>query len=265
MVEFMNLDFTLSKYKELCDAIINSEFVPLTVERYIMEPTPSKFIILRHDVDKKPENALKMAKIENEYSMLATYYFRAIKKVFKPDIIKEIAGLGHEIGYHYEVLVKAKGDKKKAIEIFKRELKDFREIRDIKTICMHGNSLSRWDNRDIWKEYDFKDFGIIGEAYLSIDFNDVMYMSDSGGCWDNKRFRIKDAVDSNSVQSLKIRNTNDVIELVKNEGAEKMCILAHPDRWNDSFSSWIYELVTKKIRNVGKAGIVWYRRGFSLL
>ena len=256
----MNLDFILTKYEELCEAIMDSEFVPLTVERYITEPTLNKFIILRHDVDKKPENALQMAKIENERGISATYYFRAIKKVFKPEIIKEIAGLGHEMGYHYEVLVKAKGDRKKAIEIFKRELNEFREICDIKTICMHGNSLSRWDNRDLWKEYDFRDFGIIGEAYLSIDFKKVMYLSDSGGCWNNQRLRVKDIVDSNSIQSLKIRNTNDVIELVKNEGAEKMCILAHPDRWNDCFSIWLYEFASKKIRNVGKAGIVWYRQ-----
>ena len=260
MVGYMDLDFTLSKYKELCDAIINSEFVPLTVERYLTEPASNKFIILRHDVDKKPENALKMAKIESGYGISATYYFRAIKKVFKPDIIKEIAELGHEIGYHYEVLVKAKGDKKKASEIFKRELTAFREICDINTICMHGNSLSHWDNRDIWKEYDFRDFGIIGEAYLSIDFNKVMYLSDSGGCWDNKRLRVKDTVDSNSVQSLKIKSTNDVIELVKNESAEKVCILAHPDRWNDSFGSWLYEFISKKIRNIGKFCFIWCMR-----
>lgn len=256
----MDLDFTLTKYKELCETIINTEFAPLTVESYLTEPTPNKFIVLRHDVDKMPENALKMAKIENEYDISATYYFRAVKKVFKPDIIKEIAGLGHEIGYHYEVLVKAKGDGKEAIEIFKRELSEFRDLCTIQTICMHGNSLSRWDNRDLWKVYDFRDFGIIGEAYLSIDFDKVIYISDSGGCWNNRRLRVKDRVVSNSTQSLKIKSTNDVIELIKSNAIEKMCILAHPDRWNNSFGSWLYEFVSKKIRNVGKVGIVWYRQ-----
>ena len=260
----MNLDFTLARYKELCDAILNSEFVPLTVESYITEPAPNKFIILRHDVDKKPENALEMAKIETEKGISATYYFRAVKKVFKPNIIKEIAGLGHEIGYHYEVLVKTKGDKKKAIELFKRELNEFRDLCTIQTICMHGNSLSRWDNRDLWNEYDFRDFGIIGEAYLSIDFDIVMYLSDSGGCWDNRRFRIKDIVDSNRIQPLKIKNTNDVIELVKKESVEKMCILAHPDRWNNFFYRWLYEFVSKKIRNAGKIGLMWCMRRYRL-
>ena len=246
------MDFTLTKYKELCGVITDSEFTPLTVKKYLTEPTPRKVVILRHDVDKKTENALKMAKIEHDFGIDTTYYFRAIKKVFKPDIMKEIAGLGHEIGYHYEVLVRAKGDKKKAIELFERELTEFRRICDINTICMHGNSLSRWDNRDIWKQYDFKEFGIIGEAYLSIDFNKVMYLSDSGGCWDNRGFRIKDVAASNRMQSLKIRNTNDEIALIKNNTVEKMCILAHPDRWNDSLSNWLYEFVSKKIRNNGK-------------
>jgi hypothetical protein len=251
----MNLDFTLAKYEELCDVITNSEFTPLTVKNYLTEHIPFKFIILRHDVDKKPENALKMAKLESSLGVTSTYYFRAIKKVFKPDIIKEIAELGHEIGYHYEVLVKAKGDKNKAIRIFKEELNTFKEICDIGTICMHGNSLSRWDNRELWKEHNFRDLGIFGEAYLSIDFDKITYLSDSGGCWDNRRIRIKDIVESSSMQSLKIKSTEDVIALIKNNIIEKMCILTHPDRWNDSFDSWVYEFVTKKIRNVSKMGL----------
>ena len=73
---------------------------------------------------------------------------------------------------------------------------------------------------------------------------------------------MKDTVDSNSMQSLKIKNTDDVMELVKNEGCEKLCILAHPDRWNDSFGSWLYEFVTKKIRNVSKICFIWCMRRY---
>lgn len=74
------------------------------------------------------------------------------------------------------------------------------------------------------------------------------------------RLRVKDMIDSNSIQSLKIKSTKDVIGLVKNKGAEKMYILAHPDRWNDSFCCWLYEFVSKKIRNIGKFGFVWCMR-----
>ena len=49
----------------------------------------------------------------------------------------------NEVGYHYEVLSKAKGDYEKAVELFEQELKEFRKIVDVKTICMHGSLLSR--------------------------------------------------------------------------------------------------------------------------
>ncbi len=256
----MELDFTLSKYEELCDSIIDSNVAPVTVERYLSDPTlVGPFLIIRHDVDKMPENALKMAKIENEKGISATYYFRTGKKVFKPSIIKEIAELGHEIGYHYETLYKANGDYPLAIQMFEKELKELREICDIKTICMHGNSLSQWDNRDLWKKYDFKEYNILGEAYLSINFNDMLYASDSGGAWENKGFRVRDVVNSKYSQSFKINCTNDLIKLISNKDIKKKYILAHPDRWNDSLDKWLYEFVSKKIRNAGKFGIMCYR------
>jgi hypothetical protein len=38
-----------------------------------------------------------------------------------------------------------------------------------------------------------------------------------------------------------------------------MCLLAHPNRWCDDFGGWTKELLFQNIKNVGKAGIVWYR------
>ncbi len=53
-------------------------------------------------MDRKPGNALKMARLEDEMGIRATYFFRTIPHTFKPEIIKEVSGMGHEIGYHYE-------------------------------------------------------------------------------------------------------------------------------------------------------------------
>ncbi|MBA7531110.1 hypothetical protein ES705_23321 [subsurface metagenome] len=36
-----------------------------------------------------------------------TYYFRIVTQSFNPEIIEQIAELGHEIGYHYEDFVLA--------------------------------------------------------------------------------------------------------------------------------------------------------------
>jgi MoaA/NifB/PqqE/SkfB family radical SAM enzyme len=72
----------------------------------------------------KPENALKMAELEYALGVTSTYYFR-YPYTFIPEIIEQILSLGHEVGYHYEVLAKARGDYGKAIDLFARELEEF--------------------------------------------------------------------------------------------------------------------------------------------
>jgi len=96
-------DFKLNIYKQLLQTLISKNYSFQTMQLFMQVPL-EKCIILRHDVDRKPENALRMAKLENELGVKATYYFRIIPKTFKPEIINKIAELGHEIGYHYECL-----------------------------------------------------------------------------------------------------------------------------------------------------------------
>ena len=257
----LNLDFTSAKYKELCETIVESEYTTLTITQYFSSKNlPERFVILRHDVDRKPENALKMAELENRLGITSTYYFRMKEDVFKPAIIKEIASMGHEIGYHYEVLDTAKGDLERAIGIFTKELEEFRKICDVNTICMHGNPLSPWDNRDLWKRYDFNDFGIIGEPYLSIDYEKVLYLTDTGRSW-NSRFSVKDVVGANINQAIeKIKSTDDVMRMINRGNIEQMCIVAHPERWSDSFGAWLKDLVWQNVKNVGKAILVKIRK-----
>ncbi len=105
------MDFTLSRYKELCLALLDSGYTPLTVYSYLVlggqkNNNNNKLVVLRHDIDRKPKNALRMAKLEHELGIQSTYYFR-FPYTFKPDIIRKINDLGHEVGYHYEVLSKA--------------------------------------------------------------------------------------------------------------------------------------------------------------
>ncbi|VVB85540.1 Uncharacterised protein [uncultured archaeon] len=246
------MDFTLIKYNKLCKTIATSDYNYLTVHDFLLKSNYNRALILRHDVDRKPIRALKMAQIENQHGMRSTYYFRIVKEVFRPEIIKQIVALGHEIGYHYEVLDKAKGDIKKAVILFENELKEFRKIVEISTICMHGNPLTSWVNKDIWKEYSFKDFGIIGEAYLSIDYSSVSYFTDTGRAWNNSKHSIKDIVKTNSYKG-KIKSTDDLMSLIMKGTQENMCISTHPNRWTDNFPDWLQELAWQNIKNMGKA------------
>ena len=79
------MDFTLSKYGALLD----------TLKAYGFE-----FLVLRHDVDLLPGNSLRTARLEAEKRMSGIYYFRAVPESWDEGIIREIAALGHEIGYH---------------------------------------------------------------------------------------------------------------------------------------------------------------------
>lgn len=247
-------DFTLEKYKELCEAVLGSGYRPVTIRKYfedrLEKKKGKKLVLLRHDVDRVAENALKMAKLENILGISSTYYFRMVDEVFKPGLIKNIHKLGHEVGYHYEVLDKAKGDHEEAIKIFEKELAEFRKVCEVKTISMHGNPLSSWRNVDIWKKNDLTGYDLLGETYVSIDYAKVAYFTDTGRRWDGTDFAIDDYVDSAATE--KVRNTDELIALVKKGKLEKICILCHPNRWGEGTGEWLSELVKQNIKNVGK-------------
>lgn len=59
-------------------------------------------IILRHDVDHNSPGTVKLATIEAELGVASTFYFRWC--TFDPKIVKEVAGLGHEVSLHFETL-----------------------------------------------------------------------------------------------------------------------------------------------------------------
>ena len=56
------LDFTMEKYEELCRVLLDAGYTPVTVHQYLTNPPGGKAVVLRHDIDRKPQNALKMSK-----------------------------------------------------------------------------------------------------------------------------------------------------------------------------------------------------------
>jgi len=97
------MDFTLSAYKQLILTLQFQGYFFQTFEEYIQNPK-EKVLILRHDVDRLPGNSLVIAKIEKEAGIKTSYYFRIVRQSYDENIIRQIAEMGHEIGYHYENL-----------------------------------------------------------------------------------------------------------------------------------------------------------------
>lgn len=261
-------DFTLYQYRHLLESLLQQGYQFLTFEQYCEQkssphrpiassPDSPKYILLRHDVDLKAANSLATAQIEHELGIRATYYFRVVPQSNQPDIIRAIAALGHEIGYHYEDMALMQGDTEKAYAHFQQQLTYFRQFYPVRTICMHGAPTSQWDGKELWKHYDYRDLGIIGEPYFDIDFSQMFYLTDTGRCWDGYKVSVRDKIpvyqDQWNAQGLVYHATNDIIHAVEQGSLPpRIMITTHPQRWTDCPLAWLKELLVQNAKNIIK-------------
>ena len=261
----MSRDFTLKKYAELLQDLKKGGYRFLTFEQYCLEKeslNDVRFVILRHDVDLKAENSLATAKIEHSLGLIASYYFRVVEQSNKPEIMKAIAEMGHEIGYHYEDMAICGGNAEKAVEHFEKQLAYFRRFYPVKTICMHGAPRSKFDGRDLWKQYDYHAFGIVGEPYFDVDFSKVFYLTDTGRRWDGFNVSLRDKVpvyqDEWIRQGLVFHSTDDIIDAVEKEKLpRRLMMTTHPQRWTDRREEWLKEKAAQSTKNMVKGLMVW--------
>ena len=258
------MDFTLKEYALLLDAFKSAGYSFVTFRDYCEHKTElnvDPFVILRHDVDLKAENSLAVAEIEHEQGIKASYYFRAVEQSNKPEIIKAIVELGHEIGYHYEDMTICKGDAEKAITHFGEQLEYFRQFYPVITFCMHGSPRSRFDGRDLWKQYDYHSFGIIGEPYFDVDFSKVFYLTDTGRRWDGFNVSVRDKIpvfqEAWVKQGLVFHSTDDIIQSIESGTfPTQVMITTHPQRWTDNKMQWLKEYAVQSVKNVVKGLMV---------
>lgn len=240
------MDFTITKYSELLDALKSYDFKEFT---------------LRHDVDLKPTNSLRIAQIEAEKGLFGVYYFRAVPESWDEGVIRTIAALGHEIGYHYESLTTCKGDVDKAYDDFCKNLSKLRSIVPVRSICMHGSPRSPFDSKDIWKKYDYHTLGLESEPYLDTDFSHTFYLTDTGRRWDGFKVSVRDKIPQYQNQwiehGLVFHSTDDVIEGLKKGLVPKHLMLTvHPQRWNSFGLSWCKEFFIQNAKNIIKRIII---------
>ena len=240
-------DFTLRSYRSLLLAFQKAGYRFLTFEEFLSQPQEGKTVVMRHDVDELAWNALDIARLENEMGVKATYYFRIVKQSNVHEVIETIVKLGHEIGYHYEDLALAEGDEEKALETFGKHLNYFRKYYPVKTVSMHGSSSSKYDNRLIWKNHRLSDYGLIGEPYLSIDFDKVFYMTDTGFAWDGGRYATRDVVVSSF--DLKFHSTSQVVNCIERDGYPKQAMILAHTLWTDNLVQWYGLHVREFFRN----------------
>jgi hypothetical protein len=283
----MSRDFTVKIFGELLRTLQSDGYAFITYADYcsvLQSDNPKsqirnpKFVILRHDVDALPLNTLRLAQLENSLGIPGTYYFRAFQHGFEEEIIRQIAALGHEIGYHYETIaqvtsqtsgkspcnsvrnsVSLRVTKKKesheeqyiyqAYILFIKNLEKLRRIAPVSTICMHGSPLSRYDNRVVWEKYDYYSLDIIGDPYLDIDFNKMAYLTDTGRKWNGEKISMRDKVESQ--YKFNFKSTQDIIRNI-HLLPDKVMLNLHPQRWVNGLIPWIKELIWQNLKNQAK-------------
>jgi len=265
-------DFTLHTYKLLLTALKDQQYTFQTFADFLKNPQP-RAIILRHDVDARKLNSLRTARLENEMGIVGTYNFRMVPQSFDEAVIREIADMGHEIGYHYEELAVKKGNFVEAIGLFEKNLATLRQITRIETICMHGSPLSKYDNRKLWEKYDYRIYHINGEPYFDVDFQEVFYLTDTGRRWDGKHVSLRDKVSNWKLQNQIVKekarlenyqqiwqslpsfhSTFDILNQAYNGRlANQIMITIHPQRWENKILPWLLELLIQNLKNIVKA------------
>jgi hypothetical protein len=251
-------DFTIDSYTSFLSNLQVSGYNLLTFKDFFFRKSKSKHAVLRHDVDKLPENSLLFALTQNRNEISGTYYFRANPKSFNKNIIQKIASLGHEIGYHYETMDTCHGNVDRAYDEFCRNLEMFRKIVPIETACMHGSPLSKYDNRLIWEKYDYKKLGILAEPYMDVDFNHVFYITDTGRMWDGDKVSIRDKPRHRltTIWPSYHSTFNIINALIEGTFPNIAMITIHPQRWTNKKFLWFKELVIQNLKNQVKKSMV---------
>jgi hypothetical protein len=212
----------------------------------------TKILILRHDIDRYPEKALRIAEIENALNIRASYYFTFEFFKRNNDVIDKIKKLGHEIGYHYNELSRSKGNIDQAISYFDTHLEFIRKSQQINTICMDGRPVQKFDNRDLWNYLDYKKYGVKGEIYLDVNYDEFAYFTDTSRTWLNQEFNVRDMVYTNK-EWIRYKSSKEIIKAIENGSFPQKAVLnVHPEHWSINAVEWYQKLIWQFSKNAIK-------------
>jgi len=271
--------FTLNSYRQLLETIERHNYAIYSIEQILVAKKEGilpegRYIALRHDVDYFLERALSVAIIEAERRIVTTYYIR--KRFFESnlDLIRRIASLGHQIGYHYEeVDTHQKAPHlqvgRDALGFFIGALLDIDRLGfPIRSVCAHGNPLSDIDNRRVIHllrdanlldrlafTYDRElirtkiSERLVGDASLDITGKDFdLYIPDTGRF--NPKYNLKDRIDNCPIAGLS--GLDEFENILASGQFPRIYMNLHPDRWSGDKVNWLLDLFMDTSKNIVK-------------
>ena len=226
--------FTFEAYDRLGAALAHGPNMPLPLGVYFKTRPAAGFVLLRYDVDDRPDHALTMARHLHAHGLAGTFYWHAAPPaLFRVDLMQAVAALGHEIGYHFATLSRCRGDLDAAADLFRQEVAQFRAAGlAITTAAAHG--APGYDNKALLPARPalLVECGLVGEAYAGIDFSRVRYISDAGWTW--RRFPLRADAQAyrlaHGAGGLPAVSLEEIIEEVRAPGG-RLYLNTHPELW----------------------------------
>lgn len=100
----MGLPFTWAAYRRLIESALASGYEFVGFDRVADETLPERALLLRHDIDYDLVPAVRMAELESEAGVMATYFLQSDSPLYELDdtLVSKILSLGHALGFHID-------------------------------------------------------------------------------------------------------------------------------------------------------------------
>jgi len=178
--------FIFDGYRRLIDGLKSAGYLFLTfpkAQAALNDSTP--FALLRHDIDMELEAALKLAEIEAEAGVQATYFFLVRTETYNlfssagTATISRILKMGHHLGLHFDC---ASYDAESSVE-------------NLRAACgREAALLEQWFGRPVEVVSYHRPNKLVlsgldalsaprPHTYMPLFTGPITYLSDSRGCW----------------------------------------------------------------------------------
>ena len=205
-------DFTFENYRRLLKLAKSKEFeFILHKDAFVAE---RKDIIWRHDVEFEPDLSLRMAQIENEEGVKATYFFQLhspyynlFDEYYSP-VFHQIKDLGHHVGLHFDCRYWKITDEKQLDEFIRFDTEYLERALNVKIESFSFHNTTPFTQSCL--EYRYGGLINVYSTYFKEHYN---YCGDSLGYW--RYDRLEDVLKDDKVQHLQVLthdgNWNDVV------------------------------------------------------
>jgi hypothetical protein len=211
-VRYHFADFTTDNFRRLV-RLAKANYL---FRRFTDFDPAERFVLWRHDVDFSVHRAAKMARIEAEEGVTATYFLHLHSEFYNllefevKRLVKELVSFGHALGLHFDTHYYGVEHPEQLEQLLDREkciLEESFEA-EIRVFSFHITSpaIVQFDNP--------KYSGLIN-AYADYFRTEVPYCSDSNGYWRHRRLE----------------------DVLQKAADPRLQVLTHPELWQETVMS----------------------------